>query len=209
MKDQEEAIFHAAREQSSPEDRGRYLHEACGDDAPLRERIGALLAADDHPVSYLNGPVVATLDRPDAGDAFAIELGTQIGPYILREQIGEGGFGVVYVAEQTHPVARKVALKIIKPGMDTKEVIARFEAERQALAMMDHPNIAKVLDAGSTGESGKGDRSNLCAAPSGPSRQIGPVPLFRRGVLISPWNSSAAFPSPSSATMSGSRRVKD
>jgi serine/threonine-protein kinase len=76
--------------------------------------------------------------------------GTSIGPYKLREQIGEGGMGVVYVAEQTQPVRRKVALKIIKPGMDTKQVIARFEAERQALAMMDHPNIAQVHDAGAT-----------------------------------------------------------
>ena len=80
--------------------------------------------------------------------------GTVIGRYKLLEQIGEGGFGVVFMAEQEEPVRRKVALKIIKPGMDTKEVIARFEAERQALAMMDHPNIAKVLDAGAT-ESGR------------------------------------------------------
>ena len=77
--------------------------------------------------------------------------GTVIGPYKLLEQIGEGGMGVVYMAEQTKPVRRKVALKIIKPGMDTRQVIARFEAERQALAMMDHPNIAKVLDAGDHG----------------------------------------------------------
>ncbi|MAG93416.1 MAG: hypothetical protein CMJ48_06675 [Planctomycetaceae bacterium] len=104
--------------------------------------------------------------------------GTQIGPYTLREQIGEGGMGVVHVAEQTEPVRRKVALKIIKPGMDSKQVIARFEAERQALAMMSHPNIAKILDAGTTEEgSRKGDRSNLCEAPEGPSRQIGPVPF--------------------------------
>ena len=79
-----------------------------------------------------------------------------IGPYKLLEQIGEGGMGVVYVAEQTEPVRRRVALKIIKPGMDTKQVIARFEAERQALAMMDHPHIAKVLDAGyTTGAAGR------------------------------------------------------
>ena len=77
--------------------------------------------------------------------------GSQIGPYKLLQEIGEGGFGVVYMAEQTEPVERRVALKIIKPGMDTRQVIARFEAERQALAMMDHPNIAKVLDAGATG----------------------------------------------------------
>ncbi len=81
--------------------------------------------------------------------------GTRIGPYKLREQLGEGGFGVVYVAEQEQPVARKVALKIIKPGMDTREVIARFESERQALALMDHPYIAKVLDGGTTGLPGR------------------------------------------------------
>ena len=80
--------------------------------------------------------------------------GTQIGPYKLLQQIGEGGMGVVYMAEQQEPVERRVALKIIKPGMDTRQVIARFEAERQALAMMDHPNIARVLDAGTT-ESGR------------------------------------------------------
>jgi serine/threonine protein kinase len=78
------------------------------------------------------------------------EIGEAIGPYTLLEQIGEGGMGIVYVAEQKKPIKRHVALKVIKPGMDTKEVIARFEAERQALAMMDHPNIAKVLDADTT-----------------------------------------------------------
>src|SRR5262249_21782111 len=77
-------------------------------------------------------------------------LGTMIGPYKLLEQIGEGGFGVVFMAEQTEPVRRKVALKILKPGMDTRQVVARFEAERQALALMDHPNIAKILDGGTT-----------------------------------------------------------
>ena len=87
----------------------------------------------------------ATLDQP-----ITEKPGTQIGPYKLLQQIGEGGMGVVYMAEQKEPVKRRVALKIIKPGMDTRQVIARFEAERQALAMMDHPNIAKVLDAGAT-----------------------------------------------------------
>ena len=101
------------------------------------------------------------LDSPAAGPTMSLPSpqemegpGTVIGPYKLLEQIGEGGMGIVYMAEQTQPVRRKVALKIIKPGMDTKQVIARFEAERQALAMMDHPNIAKVLDAGAT-ESGR------------------------------------------------------
>src|SRR5690606_17903928 len=81
-------------------------------------------------------------------------IGADVGPYKLLEQIGEGGMGSVYVAEQTHPVRRRVALKLIKPGMDTRQVLARFEAERQALALMDHPNIAKVHDAGAT-ESGR------------------------------------------------------
>src|SRR5205823_4729905 len=89
--------------------------------------------------------VVATMDEP-----ITERPGTVIGPYKLLEQIGEGGFGLVFVAEQQQPIRRKVALKVIKPGMDTRAVIARFEAERQALALMDHPNIAKVLDAGTT-----------------------------------------------------------
>ena len=93
----------------------------------------------------VEGAASPTLDRP-----ITEQPGTQIGPYKLLQQIGEGGMGVVYMAEQKEPVERRVALKIIKPGMDTRQVIARFEAERQALAMMDHPNIAKVLDAGTT-----------------------------------------------------------
>jgi len=86
------------------------------------------------------------------GEAIAERPGTMIGPYKLMEQIGEGGFGLVFVAEQQQPVRRRVALKIIRPGMDTRDVIARFEAERQALALMDHPNIAKVYDGGMTDE---------------------------------------------------------
>ena len=84
------------------------------------------------------------------GEGVPEQVGAVIGPYKLMEQIGEGGFGLVFVAEQQYPVRRKVALKVIKPGMDTRDVIARFEAERQALALMDHPNIARVLDAGAT-----------------------------------------------------------
>src|SRR5207247_4232073 len=90
-------------------------------------------------------PVAATLDEP-----IAERPGTVIGPYKLMEQIGEGGMGLVFVAEQQHPVRRKVALKVIKPGMDTRQVVARFEAERQALALTDHPNLARVLDGGET-----------------------------------------------------------
>src|SRR4029077_19399794 len=90
--------------------------------------------------------LLATIDEP----AITERPGTVIGPYKLLEQIGEGGFGVVFMADQQHPVRRRVALKVLKPGMDTKQVIARFEAERQALALMEHPNIAHVLDAGTT-----------------------------------------------------------
>src|SRR5436190_201939 len=129
--------------------REAYLREACGDDVAMGRRVRDLLRAYEENDSLLDAAPVGldtcTLDQP-----MSERPGTLIGPYKLLEQIGEGGMGVVYVSEQTEPVRRRVALKIIKPGMDTKQVIARFEAERQALAMMDHPNIAKVLDAGAT-----------------------------------------------------------
>ena len=132
--------------------RAAYLDDACGNDASLRKEIEDLFSPRSGRGELPGIPsagVAATLDQP-----ITERPGTVIGRYKLLEQIGEGGFGVVFMAEQQEPVRRKVALKIIKPGMDTKEVIARFEAERQALAMMDHPNIAKVLDAGAT-ESGR------------------------------------------------------
>ncbi len=119
----------------------------------LRGRVEALLCSHDEAGSFLQGVAAAgvehTLDQP-----IAERPGTQIGPYKLIQEIGEGGFGVVYLAEQQQPMRRQVALKIIKPGMDTREVIARFETEREALALMDHPNIAHVFDAGAT-ESGR------------------------------------------------------
>ena len=102
-----------------------------------------------NPPSRLPGAVAATIDQP-----VAEQPGTSIGPYKLVEEIGEGGMGSVFMALQMEPVRRKVALKVIKPGMDSKQVISRFEAERQALAMMDHPNIARVFDGGAT-ESGR------------------------------------------------------
>ncbi|MGI8980021.1 MAG: protein kinase domain-containing protein [Pirellulaceae bacterium] len=144
------AIFFAALDQPSPAERSRYLDAACGSDPQLRSRVEQLLAAHEQAGHFLGGSSTsaATTDQPTE------RLGTSIGPYKLLQQIGEGGMGVVYMAEQTEPVQRKVALKIIKPGMDTRQVIARFEAERQALAMMDHVNIARVLDAGAT-ESGR------------------------------------------------------
>ncbi|MCE9527109.1 MAG: protein kinase [Planctomycetales bacterium] len=143
-------VFLEAVEKHAPEHWPEFLNAACGGDAALRERVQLLLNAHGQYNSLLDGEgVVATIDRPASE-----RPGAQIGPYKLLQQIGEGGFGVVFMAEQVAPVRRKVALKVIKPGMDTRQVIARFEAERQALAVMDHPNIAKVLDAGAT-ESGR------------------------------------------------------
>jgi serine/threonine-protein kinase len=110
--------------------------------------VHRLLAAHRRADSFLEAPAATVLATVD--DPFTERPGTVIGPYKLMEQIGEGGMGLVFVAEQQKPVRRRVALKVIKPGMDTRQVIARFDAERQALALMDHPNIAKVLDGGET-----------------------------------------------------------
>jgi serine/threonine protein kinase len=142
-------IYFAALEQGSPEARAAYLDLVCGSDIELRRHVERLLDAQPNVGSFLDAPAVGptlTLGQPHGLEG----PGTVISPYKLLESIGEGGMGVVYMAEQTQPVRRKVALKIIKPGMDTKQVVARFESERQALALMDHPNIARVLDAGAT-----------------------------------------------------------
>ena len=141
-------VFNFARKLGSGESLTEYLDQVCGDDAPRRAKILDLIAADQRD-SFLEKPPVAIPETIGSQSSLGLE-GQVIGNYKLLQRIGEGGFGTVYMAEQTAPVRRKVALKIIKPGMDTKEVIARFEAERQALAMMDHPNIAKVFDGGQT-----------------------------------------------------------
>ena len=141
----EKEIFEAALELNSPEERAAYLKGACSGDEELRVVVEELIGAHFDAGDFL--PTVPHGEMP------AIEgEGSLVGRYKLLQKIGEGGFGVVYMAEQKEPVRRRLALKIIKPGMDTKQVIARFEAERQALAMMDHPNIARVLDGGSTGD---------------------------------------------------------
>jgi serine/threonine protein kinase len=144
-----EAIYSAALKKPSGQERSEYLDEVCVDDHALRARIEALLNASEEVGDFLEPPIL----NPDVtlNDSPMTEApGTVIDRYKLLEKIGEGGMAVVYMAEQEKPIHRKVALKIIKLGMDTKSVIARFEAERQALAMMDHPNIARVIDAGST-----------------------------------------------------------
>src|SRR5207249_4258476 len=172
-------IFLQAAEIASADQRQAFIVSACGSDEALRREVEELLRHQQDLGSFLESPaaelraltqpgspsarmqpgspalsgegqgeeVVATMDEP-----IAERPGTVIGPYKLLEQIGEGGFGVVFMAEQQQPIRRKVALKVLKPGMDSRQVVARFEAERQALALMDHPNIAKVLDAGATGD---------------------------------------------------------
>ncbi len=145
----ERDIFIEALEQGDRSARTALLDEACQADAGLRERVDRLLAEHERQASFILDTPPAGLDAPTE-QPISEHPGTVIGPYKLLQQVGEGGFGVVFMAEQQQPVRRMVALKIIKPGMDTRQVIARFEAERQALAMMDHPNIATVLDAGTT-----------------------------------------------------------
>lgn len=146
----EEDIFYQALELESPEEQARFLGEACGGDQAMRQAVEALLAAHARPASLLDRPAGERLglDEPPEPPP------TRIGDFEILQEIGRGGMGVVYEAEQTHPLRRRVAIKIVKPGMETDEVLARFEAERQALAMMEHPHIAKVFGAGAT-ESGR------------------------------------------------------
>ncbi len=141
---QVEELFESARCRAEVAERAAYLDGACGENAELRAEVESLLKAHDEALGFL-----PTLERPmpvDSGEP----LGSRIGPYKLLQKLGEGGMGTVYMAEQERPVRRRVALKIIKAGMDSAQVVARFEQERQALTMMDHPNIARALDAGAT-----------------------------------------------------------
>jgi serine/threonine protein kinase len=168
MSHTEESMFAEALEKRDPQKRAAFLNRACEDDPESRASVEALLCAYEDG-QFLESPASALAETVD--EAVAREMpGTVIGPYKLLGQIGEGGFGVVFMAEQQQPIRRKVALKVIKPGMDTRQVIARFEAERQALALMEHPNIARVLDAGTTGEPAAQARAETvalaCAAGS-------------------------------------------
>ncbi|HXY36814.1 MAG TPA: serine/threonine-protein kinase, partial [Planctomycetaceae bacterium] len=153
MPNDAKSIFLAALDIPDPTERAAFVARSCDDDAALWQRVDNLLRAYGQSGGPLDN-LAAALAPTQAGEPIREQVGSTIGPYKLMEQIGEGGFGLVFVAEQQQPIRRKVALKIIKPGMDTRDVIARFEAERQALALMDHPNIARVLDAGTT-ESGR------------------------------------------------------
>src|SRR5262245_35959164 len=154
----EESIFLEALQKTTPAERAAYLDQVCAGNEELRRNVEMLLKAQAKAGDFLNQPAAAAVATRD--DSITERPGTVIGPYKLLQQIGEGGMGPVWMAEQTQPVQRKVALKIIKAGLDSRHVLARFEAERQALALMDHPNIAKVLDAGAIGE------------PSGVSRRV-------------------------------------
>ena len=210
----EELLFQLALTKPAAE-RAMFLDRECGADDALRARLEALLSAHEQPETLLAtqavrrdelhespssapGQGLTELSPPDAPDE---AVGQTIGRYKLLEQIGEGGCGMVYVAEQKEPVRRKVALKVIKLGMDTKQVVARFEAERQALAMMDHPNIAKVLDAGMTlgAPASRRPEESLAtltepeATPAGCQRSQGGVPT-------SSWNWCGASRSPITAT---------
>ena len=148
----EESIFDFARRISTDELRDEYLNQVCGENQQLRNRIDKLIVAHEQDSRLWDlglSETGSTVDMPDDEAE-----GMVVGRYRIREKIGEGGMGVVYVADQTQPIQRRVALKLVKPGMDSRDVLARFEAERQALALMDHPNIASVFDAG-TNDSGR------------------------------------------------------
>ncbi len=158
------SVFLNAVEIASTAERQAYVETECGGDEAIRREVEELLQHHQQLGSFLDDVAQDVPPGPTATIGFPSSTevpGTVIGPYKLLEQIGEGGFGVVFMAEQTRPVQRKVALKIIKPGMDSRQVIARFEAERQALALMDHPNIAKVFDGGVVGQAFQPDPSSL------------------------------------------------
>src|SRR5262249_12906773 len=141
----EEDLFHRALEKPTPAEQLAFLDRVCADQPELRQRVERLLRSHRHEDSFLHAPV--TTD-----EVLAEKAGTVIGPYKLLDKVGEGGMGTVWMARQTEPVQRLVALKLIKAGMDSRQVLARFEAERQALALMDHPHIAKVHDAGAAAD---------------------------------------------------------
>ena len=157
--DQIESILASAVDIESAAERRQFVERACGGDAQLRRRVEEMVEDHFQAGSFLEQPAVGPVetasldtsvsDGPHSRDPLE-SPGDVIGPYKLLEVVGEGGMGTVYLAQQKDPVRRMVALKVIKAGMDSRQVLARFEAERQALALMDHPNIAKVFDAGTT-----------------------------------------------------------
>ena len=174
-----DSIFWSALGIAAPEERDRYLNQACADDPRLRVQLDELLAAYPKVERFLEQPPYAAYSTAIHELPIAERPGTIIGPYKLLQQIGEGGMGVVFMAEQTEPIQRTVAFKIIKPGMDTRQVIARFEAERQALAMMDHPEHRQSARCRHDGQrpavlrDGLGQRA--CRSPSTATSSIFPI----------------------------------
>ena len=142
-------IFSTALTCPTPEALGDFLDHACEGAPETRSRVEALIRAHENSGDFLDEPAVSPERAPNP-EAPTELPGSRVGPYRIVERLGEGGFGVVYLAQQEETVRRQVALKVIKLGMDTRRVIARFQAERQTLALTDHPNIARVLDAGAT-----------------------------------------------------------
>ncbi len=183
----EREIFFEALEMSTPEARAAYLRGACGGDVTLRRKVDELLKEHFSSDSLLAGPAMDA-SEPAVMVSSSAAQAQMLGRYKLLEKLGEGGFGEVWMAEQREPVKRRVALKIIKLGMDSKQVVARFEAERQALAMMDHPNIAKILDAGMTGEGqkeeGRMQKADTASLPTSPSGRPYFVMELVRGIKI-------------------------
>jgi eukaryotic-like serine/threonine-protein kinase len=149
---EEERIFHSARQIKDRSARAKFIRLHCGQDESAFRRMERLLDENDKETCFLGTFPSSLFETCDIQEQ--VTIGTKIGRYQLIEEIGQGGYGVVHLAEQLEPVRRRVALKLIKPGMDSREVVARFENERQALALMDHPNICQILDGGQT-ESGR------------------------------------------------------
>jgi len=155
----QEVLFREVLQRATGPEREAFVNQACAGNEALRARLEALLQAHESPDPFVEPPAGDFLKEPAIPSTqqtttlsapVTEKAGDKVGHYKLLQQIGEGGCGVVYMAEQAEPIRRRVAFKVIKLGMDTKQVVARFEAERQTLALMDHPNIAKVLDAGAT-----------------------------------------------------------
>jgi serine/threonine protein kinase/tetratricopeptide (TPR) repeat protein len=179
----ERSVFLSALEIEDEARRAVFLAEACGDDAALRRRVDKLLQAHAPARGFLETPAPICPEETATVEDGPVTLGPdrRLGPYKLLAQIGEGGMGTVFLAEQQEPIHREVALKVIKPGMDSRQVLARFEAERQALALMDHPNIARVLEAGTIGvasASGEMSVQDNLPTPHSPLTTAGGQPYF-------------------------------
>jgi hypothetical protein len=178
-------IFLAAVERHRPEDWDAYVNQACADDDELRRQVNLLLQAH-HEAGSVPGAAASEPDQTGAYQTAAEAPGGLIGPYKLLEQIGEGGMGTVWLAEQKEPIQRRVAVKVIKAGMDSKQVLARFEAERQALAIMYPVNIARVFDGGTTGGDPGGVSAGRPYFVSAAARGSGiaPSPLLQWGSFL-------------------------